>query len=61
MLLGMLYSFDWRWFGPGWLTSTFDTKIAFFSHFAHYGKIQRHFQAAAPPGAKNVDFFKIPF
>ena len=32
-----------------------------FSHFAHYGKIQRHFQAAARPEAKNVDFFKILF
>ena len=30
MLLGMLYSCHWCWSGPGWLTSTFDPKIAFF-------------------------------
>ena len=32
-----------------------------FSHFAHYGKNQRHFQSGARQEAKNIDFFKILF
>ena len=61
MLLGMLYPFDWRWSDLDWLTSTFDTKIAFFLILAHYGKIQTFLRPGASPGPKNLDFFKIPF
>ena len=32
-----------------------------FSHFAHYGKKQRHFHSGARQEAKNIDFFKILF
>ena len=46
MFLGMLYSCHWRWSGPGWLTLTFDTKIAFDINFwvilGHFGSFWGH-------------------